>query len=392
MKRCAPHLSARFVSRATSLVVLCLVVSCGGAGPSMLPSKGLVVPPPDKSVFLRASFDDDPSDYLGRFIPNALPAHEVDENQGRKTRCSKFISNKVVNAGGSYDEYYNSAKAAGVSIGVPGVASGGLSGSTNATVRVQYELTKKMVSRVEDQEAFDQCCAADPKQCDDFIIGEFYYGTGSVYQVAGSQSEMGASGVAKGVIGDLEAKDAVVWRRSTKFENVYFAFRTQRMRAEALADAGDDGSCDWANNVPTSLDGKYFVGLSIPAASEAQARDLAMRNARTQVVRYMGEEITSSMATRSSALEPYLEDEQLVTAVASGLAAKVKDNKWCAPESTDTPDGRLVTIKVLAFFPEAAEAEAREIVLNQLTQRLKADGKLDAELAGELDKARQGGK
>ena len=357
----------------------------------MLPAKGLVVPPPDKSVFLRASFDDDPSDYVGRFIPNALPAQEVDENQGRATRCSKFISHKVVNASGDYDEYYNSAKAGGVSVGVPGVASAGVSGSTNATVRVQYKLSKKMVSTVEDQQAFDQCCAADPKQCDDFIIGEFFYGTGSVFQVAGSQSELEASGVYSGVAGELEAKDQVVWRRSTTFEDVYFAFRKQRMRSEGLAGA-DDGSCEWATNVPTSLDGKYFVGLSTPAASEAQARDMAMRNARVQVVRYIGEEITSAMATRGDALNPYLEDEQLVTAAASGLAAKVKDNKWCAPESTQTPDGRLVTIKVLAFFPEADATEARAIVLNQLTQRLKADGKLDDELAGELDKAKAGQK
>ena len=46
----------------------------------------------------------------------------------------------------------------------------------------------------------------------------------------------------------------------------------------AGAPAADD--CGWCERIPSSLDGKFFCGVSPDAPSEAMSRDLAMRNAR----------------------------------------------------------------------------------------------------------------
>jgi hypothetical protein len=372
-----------------ALGVASLVSGCPAQPrPDVLPSKGVVVPTADKSVFLRASFDDDPSPYLGRFVPNDIAVEQTDENQGVQTRCSKFIKFQEVNAGGNFDEYYNSSTSGGVSLSVPGVAGGKISAGAQSTVRVRYQLKKKLRAVVEDQEGFDQCCTQDAAQCPDFIIGEFFYGTGEVLQAVGNSTDFGADGIYSAVSGELEFKDEVAWKRSSTFEDLYFAFRKQRMRTGQVAGgAGDPNDCAWAYNVPTSLDGKFFVGVSPPAASEGDARNLAMRNARQQVVQFLGEYITSAMKTRSSAVEGILEDESVVSAVAEGLVSKVKDQRWCAPESSSSPRGQMVSVKVLAFFPEADKKEAAQQALVSFQKNLQAQGKLDAGLKQELEGA-----
>lgn len=367
---------------------LIAAAACSNAVPDQLPQRGVVVPPPDKSVFLRASFDDDPSSYIGRFLPDTLDAGKTDENEAMSTRCSEFISYKEVKASGSYDEYYNSAKQASLSVGLPGVAAAEVGAGNNATVRVRYELSKKMRAEIEDQEGFDRCCTADPSQCPEFIIGEFFYGTGEVFQAAGAQAGLGGSGTTPSMVtGEMDFKDQVAWKRQTRFQEVYFAFRKQRVRNNAVA--ATDTQCGWANNVPTSLDGQYFVGISSPAASEAAARDMAMRNARAQAVRYLGEFITSASATTSSAMEGYLQDEKVVTAVAEGLASRVKDRKWCAPETTATPSGNMVSIKVLAFFPKEEEAAAAREAVDKVEDTLKTEGRLDDNARDSLSKVRE---
>lgn len=369
-------------------VVLIAAAACANTVPDKLPQRGVVVPPADKSVFLRASFDDDPSSFVGRFLPDSLEAGEIDENQAMSTRCSEFISYKEIKAGGSYDEYYNSARQASLSVSLPGVAAAEAGAGNNATVRVRYDLTRKMRAEIEDQAGFDQCCTADPAQCPEFIIGEFFYGTGEVFQAAGAQAGLGGSGTTPSMVtGEMEFKDQVAWKRQTRFEDVYFAFRKQRVRNNAVAAA--DTECGWANNVPTSLDGQYFVGISAPAASEAAARDMAMRNARAQAVRYLGEFITSASATTSSAMEGYLQDEKVVTAVAEGLASRVKDRKWCAPETTETPKGNMVSIKVLAFFPKEEEAAAAREAVDKVEDALKTEGRLDDNARDRLSKVRE---
>lgn len=374
------------------VVLLASLAGCPSQNvPDELPSRGVVVPTPDNSVFLRASFDDDPSPFIGRFLPGKLEAHQIDENQGVDTRCSRFISYKTVRASGSYDEYYNSASSVGGSVGMPGVASAGGSIGANSTVRVKYDLTSKMRAEISDQTAFDQCCAADPGQCPEFIIGEFFRGSGSVFQAVGSAASLKANGITpSGVAGDVDMKDEVAWQRQSKFDDMFFAFRKQRVRTGDAVGGSDPADCSWALNVPTSLDGKYFVGISAPAASESQARDLAMRNARVQAVKYLGEYIQSSMKTKSNALEGYLEDESVVSAVSEGLASKVKDQKWCAAERSASPKGNLYTTKVLAFFPNAVQEDAAKAAALTLAEQDKVDSKLKLELKGFAKDAKRG--
>lgn len=361
------------------------LVGCNGSGarPDELPSRGVVVPNAEKSVYLRASFDDDPSSFLGRFLPNDLAVEKTDENQAVQTRCSKFISYKEVRGGGRFDEYYTSSTSGGVSLSVPGIAGGKLAAGSESTVRVRYDLKKKMRAHIEDQESFDKCCNADPSQCPDTMIGEFLYGTGEVFQVAGNSLDFGADGIYSAAAGEVELKDEVAWKRTSTFEDLYFAFRTQRARLGSVVDGGDPGDCSWAYNIPTAPDGNYFVGVSAPSASEGAARDLAMRNARKQVVQFMGEFITSSMKTRSSAVEGILEDENVVSAVAEGLVSKVKDRKWCTPEKSDSPRGVMYTMKVLAYFPKAEKKAAIE----SFQSTLQSQGKLDGELQKALEEA-----
>jgi hypothetical protein len=365
------------------------LMACPSGGEVKTGESKMVVPAPDKSVFMRASFDNDPSPFVGKFLPDALAPHEVDENQGVQTRCSKFIKYEEVDANGSFDEYYTSARSAAASVGVPGIANATVGGGVNATVRVRYKLTKKMRSKIEDQEGLDKCCAEDSSQCPDFIVGEFFRGTGEMFEAAGSQTDFGAGGTYNGVQGDLDFKDSVAWRRSSTFEDTYFAFRKQRVRNAATVAGGNKGpdECGWVYNVPTSLDGKFFVGVSEPAASENAARDLAMRNARTQSVKYLGEYITSAMKTKSSALEGVLEDESVVSAVAEGLTSRVKDQKWCAPEKIETPKGVMYVSKVLAFFPKSEENAAAKEALDNTSKTLESKGKLDKKLKVDLGNA-----
>lgn len=354
-----------------------------------LPSRGVVVPTPDKSVFLRASFDDDPSTYIGRFLPDNLQPHEVDENQAVSTRCGKFITYKEVGASGTYDEYYNSSTSAGASVGLAGVASASAGGGAGSTVRVQYELSKKMRAEISDQAGFEQCCKE--AGCPSFIVGEFFKGTGSVFQAVGAKTDFSGEGISpSGVTGELDFKDEVAWRRQSNFTDVYFAFRKQRVGlGDATADAND---CSWANSVPTDLDGKYFVGVSVPAADESTARNLAITDARQQAIRYLGESISTSTTLNTSALEGVLSDKTVLTTAAGGIANYVKDRKWCPAERLDTPEGTKFTVRVLAYFPNAEKAEAEKAVAGNLLTTLKQAGKLTPELEKGLKPIAEGKK
>ncbi len=380
------------LARSTTAAACALLGAALGLGacqkvPDKLPSRGITVPPPDQSIFLRASFDDDPSTYIGRFLPDQLSPSQIDENEAMATRCSAFITHKEIKASGTYDEYYNASTNLGLAVGSPGLGGGNLGVGDTSTVRVRYDLTRKMRAEIADQAGFDQCCAAAPDQCPDFIIGEFFFGTGHVFQAVGAQSDFDADGVSPTLMAEVDFKDEVVWKRQSNFDEVYFAFRKQRVRNASQAASADPDDCSWANNVPSSLDGKFFVGVSSPATNEADARDLAMRNARAQVVRFLGEYITSASITNSSAVEGYLQDEKVITAVAEALVSRVKDQRWCPAETLETPKGLMFTTRVLAFFPEADKKEAAREALKVTSSSLKAEGRLDAATEAAINKA-----
>ncbi len=384
---------------ARSLVVLsaaslaALLAACAGDPtiPDNAPRPDLNVavriPPPPQNVFIRASFDDNPRSFVGRFVPDQLPRAEIDENRAAKTRCSEFIKIEEVNASGSFDSTYNGSNAVSANLGVVPIASAELTKSSEGVLRVKYTLKKKMRANVEDTAGLDRCCKAASDQCAKQFIGEFWYGSGSIYQVISSALAVEASGAAKNISGALDIKDDVAWKQLTEFQDVYFAFRTNETGLGAGVTALGANDCTWANVLPTSLDGQYFVGVSQPLADQALSRDDAMINARKQAVKYLGEFIKSASASRSSAIDGIVADERITAAVAEGLVEKVKDQRWCNPESVEGPGKLLYVTKVLAFFPNQDREAAAKASVTAMKTALKAQGKLTPALEKELDAA-----
>jgi hypothetical protein len=199
-------------------------------------------------------------------------------------------------------------------------------------------------------------------------------GTGQIYQQAGNDTQAGGSGAVHGVTGDVEVKDSVTWKRVSGFKDMFFAFQAGAGMGQLAASAsggsgGSDDSCGWCDSIPSSLDGKFFCGISPDAPSESMSRDYAMRNAREQVIKYMGEYLTSRSKTSASLLKGYTDDQQLIAAGAEGLASRVKDQKWCKAQTSSTPDGLRFRTRVLAFLPndqlEGAAKDAVETLINK---------------------------
>ena len=379
-----------------SVLVAALVggTACSGPQDPKFEMQGQELGPnlkgPRKGVYLRASFDDDPTHFIGRFLAKDLPDEEVDENRGIQTECSKFVTYKDVKSAGNFDEYYNSSTEVSANLGiqseaakvVPGAGEGaGKFGSESGTsIRVQYDLTRKLVAHVEDPAGFEACCNAAPGNCTNRYIGEFWYGTGSIYEKSGKASSADAQATLANGSGGFEVADGWVWRRGTSFDEVFFAFRvTDRTVAD---------TCDWADQLPVSADGQYFVGLSPPSPSEDIARTMAMRNARTQVVQYLGENIVSMTSSTSGVVAGYVQNDNIVATVAEGLASFVKDDRYCAAEMVDTPDGPKYIARVLAFFPNEKKAEATNQAVDAVEKQMEADGKLTPEAKKDLSKVR----
>ena len=83
-------------------------------GPSLAPSS---------NVFLRNSFDTDPSSYIGRFLPEGLA--RLDESSAMPLACSKHISYRFVDGGGvKYTEMLNTSSEVSARLGIPIIANG----------------------------------------------------------------------------------------------------------------------------------------------------------------------------------------------------------------------------------------------------------------------------
>lgn len=343
---------------------------------------------PRQGVYLRASFDDDPSHFIGRFISSQVSADDVDENRGMQTECSHFVTYKEVKASGTFDEYYNSSTSVRGGLGInspaPGAAGGdGSFGHKSGTaIRVQYELQKKLVANVEDPAGFRACCESSPDNCTNQYIGEFWSGTGTLYENAGKQTGGDANVTAPQGQGGIEFADGWAWRRSTQFNDVYFAFRVMDRMA-----ANDD--CSWADRPPKSDAGQYFVGISPPAPTEDIARTAAMRHARTQAVQYMGEFISSTTTNTSSVIDGYVQSENVVATAADGMANFVKDDRYCAAEQQETPEGIKYVVRVLAFFPNETKAAAGNATVDAIETQAQAEGKLTPDLKIQLDQIRK---
>ncbi len=389
-----PHLNTKATALLIVAVGLSTLVGCSSSEEIKRPdpntiASGPTVSGPREGVYLRASFDDDPSMLIGRFVSDGVAANDIDENRAVQTQCSQFIKYKEVRAAGEFNEYYQSSKSAKASLGIESTMTGtpngkaGFGNEQSTEVRVQYKLSKKIVAHIEDHAGFTQCCEAAAGACSGKYIGEFWQGTGTMYQQAGRATGFDASATTGEVVtiagnhgnADIQIADGWAWKRAMSFDEMYFAFR--------VMDAEISG-CAWADRPPRSELGQYFVGVSPMAASEDIARSYAMRNARTQVVNYLGEYISTTTLNKSG-LKGYLESEEIVAAAAEGIAARVKDERYCPAERIDDPDGPMYIVKVLAFFPDAEARAAAKEVVKAVSEKAEPTPELK-ELKAELDK------
>ena len=203
----------------------CVLLGCPGGANAPLPQPQAVIEP-TRAIHLRAAFDDDPSVYVGRFVPDNLKPEEVDENSAAQTRCSQFFSTKVVNSSQDMDEVIYSSTKAAASVGIPKLGGVNASNNTEGRVRVKYTLVKRIQTVVSDPAGLDRCCKAQPDQCTGKIIGEFLMGSGEVYQYYGRDSSLEANGVVKAVSGNVDVKDSTSWKKVNTFKDMYFAFLT----------------------------------------------------------------------------------------------------------------------------------------------------------------------
>ena len=159
--------------------------------------------------------------------------------------------------------------------------------------------------------------------------------------------------------------------------------------AKAIGAAPAVDPCAWANNLPTDLDGQYFVGVSNPMPTEKNAREDAMRDARDQVIKYLGEFLTEAQlsvtktAGSSGDIQVLMDDTKVKESMSAGIARSVKDRKWCGPAELGTPSGMKYTMKALAFFPNAERKAAGIVALRTIIQR-QAAAKVDTAALQEM--------
>ena len=150
--------------------------------------------------------------------------------------------------------------------------------------------------------------------------------------------------------------------------------------------------CSWTKKIPTDLDGSYFVGVSNPMLTEKEARTDAMRDAKDQVIRYLGEWLTEASTTAkktvgtSNDLQTLMDDTKVKESISGGIARSVKDRNWCGPEDQASPSGMRQVMKVLAYFPNSERDAASKLALQTIIQRQKEAGRdttnLEAMLKG----------
>ena len=376
------------------LAVVALLIGSLAPSASLAKKKKDRVPPELEAVvqrtltgrsnfFMRNAFDTDPSGYIGRFVPADTALGEVDDAAAMQTSCSKLISYREVGGGGvMYDEYFNAATSVTASFGIPSLVSQGIDLGADvghqggSVVRVRYTLTRKMVAELDDPEGFAECCEGGSGRCTGLYLGEFLEGTGEVMHFSGSATGVKAGVGVKGVELGADVKDGLTWQRSIEFPNpVFFAFKTTTVPPELLQTFEPCGP--WGDVLPQSNRGAYFVGLSEIVDSERTSRDQALRDARAQVIRFVGESVTTgAIEIRGTSgnigdLRSRLQQDDFIETAAEGIAEFVKDRAWCVEEHP-TPDGVKYEAKVLAFLPEKKKDEAAEVLVPEEPEQPEA--------------------
>ncbi|MBX3220948.1 MAG: hypothetical protein KF795_10535 [Labilithrix sp.] len=366
---------------AVSFVIVSLgAVACGGSNatnpdPASAPSSTSVQGvTPSRNLHLRAAFDDDPSTYVGRFVPAEVVGAELDENRAAQTVCSKYFTMKEVGVNQELDElvYASNQASAAMGVAAPGAAATGQGATSSGSVlRVRYKITKKVQVQT-DAEGLSACCAKTPGACTNLVVGEFLRGSGEIYAAVESARSGSADVAIPPVVANAAYSDTSKWKKLHSFNDTYFAFLpvttgVVNLAAKKEADAKAEQlekSCAFCNDIPKSDSGIYFCGVSAPSPQESSGRSSAMDDARTQMVRYLGEHIQTSSSALSSTTKGLIKDERFTSSVAKGVASRVEQQKVCV-ERENSPE-RLSVYKILTFVPNAALADAAAAALEEV--------------------------
>jgi hypothetical protein len=311
------------------------------------------------SLWLRNTYDTDPSVYVGRFVPAGVT--DLDESNTMVLACSKFITSRFIDGGGvEYSEDMQVTTDIALKIGLPVVASGSAGYESSRTARAQYKLTGKMVAEITDPEGFAACCKAQPDQCTDRFIGEFIQGTGSLQHDAARSVELEGQGTnpTNGLSGEGGVSRSAEWQRAADFPNpVYFAFKVN----PTPYTQGLVNTCpSWVDQPPPAEGGVYVVGSADDIKNETNARSSALNNA-------------GGMAAR-----------------AVGVNVAVRPQEWCVTATKNKRGKARYSARVLGFVSDADITAAREqarIAAEQAQAQLAADRE-QARLAAEREQAR----
>ena len=307
-----------------SLFALVLVAGCGRNGITNQPAN-LV---PSSSVWLRNTYDTDPSIYVGRFIPAGVT--ELDESNTMVLACSKYITTRFIDGGGvDYSETMQVSTEIALRLGMPVVAKGSAGYEHSRTARAQYKLTGKMVAEITDPDGFAACCKAQPDQCTDRFIGEFIQGVGSLHHDAERSFDVQGEGTnpSTGMTGSGGVSRTAEWERQAQFPNpVYFAFK---VNPTPYTQGRVDLCPGWVDAPPTSDTGIYVVGSADEQKTDSKARAAALNNA-------------GSMASRSV-----------------GVNVSVRPQEWCVTP-TNTKRRTRYNARVLGFVSNDDVVAARE--------------------------------
>lgn len=182
--------------------------------------------------FLRAFYDTDPSDFLGRFVDDN--AVEVDETMMQQRLCSQYITSHVIDAGDvSFDELFRATPNAALSAGLQNLLRLGVRISAINAIRVRYTLHKKMVASIADPAAYDACCKAALDPCTRRYVSAYLMGSGATYILTNMSTRRNIvptflPDISTGSInlpGQI-VEDGRVWHRGVFFPKpVYFAFQ-----------------------------------------------------------------------------------------------------------------------------------------------------------------------
>lgn len=342
------------------LGAMALAAACGGVHGGQgiqQPVNAMGTLQPKPNFFLRAAgFDQDPSSYLGRFIPDRDTSAEVDEAAAIATECSQHFTLKKVSAAGvRYTELFQASASASAGAGVTPV-SVTVDGRSVQTVKVDYTQTEKWIAELEPKNAaaFRACCESSAGRCTGRFIGEFIAGTGSIFGMAGQAGGLDATGS----LGSLSVSDSTGWKQGLEWNQpAFFAFRVTKVDIPVAAPPRDVCDTNWKDSVPESEKDLFFVGTSEWLPSEAKAKELAIFDARRQVVSYIGEQIkqggigSSQYSGTPGALQMTLQSEDAVSRASAALVQYVKDKCWKTDEEKG-PANWQYRARVLARVPK----------------------------------------